>query len=95
MADEAGQASVKLDAVMVAAAMSVLNAAVTMVLIATPVALLTGATAVTVGESTAMPPVPSTGSRPSLPPPQPATTALRSSAVNHVRLLEKLLNMFI
>ena len=77
------------------AAMSVLNAATTTALMGTPVALLTGATAVTVGTSTAMPPVPRIGARPSPPPPQPAAKALMSSAMNHDRRVELGLKMYI
>ena len=90
-----GHAIVKDDVVIDAAAMSVLKAATTTVLMGTPVALLTGATAVTVGTSTAMPPVPRMGERPSPPPPQPAAKALNISAANHDRLFEDGLKMVI
>jgi hypothetical protein len=80
-----------------------LKAAVMMVLlIATPVALLTGATAVTVGGvggvgagSTILPPMPRIGACPSLPPPHPAVKALSSNAINHGRTLKYLLKLFI
>ena len=93
-----GQATVKVVALIVAGFMSLLNAAVTRVpLIGTPVALLTGATAVTVGGNGATPPVPRMGSCPPPPPPPPqlARRTLNAVARNHGNILEQRSNFFI
>ena len=92
-----GHASVNVEVLIVAGAISLLKAAVMIVLLTgTPVALLTGATAVTVGTSTAIPPVPRIGSRPwSPPPPQPANDTVSSIPTNQVRFLKQLSNFFI
>ena len=62
-----------------------LNAAVTRpVLMATPVALLVGVTAVMVGaKMTPAPSIPKIGSRPPPPPPQPATMRVNIHAASH------------
>lgn len=92
-----GQATVKVVALIVAGFMSLLNAAVTRVpLIGTPVALLTGATAVTVGGNGATPPpVPRMGSCPPPPPPQLARRTLNAVARNHGNILEQRSDFFI
>jgi hypothetical protein len=87
----AAQVTVKL-AVPVIDDIGSLKAAVIMVLlVATPVALLTGATAVTVGGTTGvtgLAPVPRMGDCPAPPPPHPAANMLNSSAMHHDRTLE-------
>jgi hypothetical protein len=84
------QVTVKLAAPVIGAIGSLKEAAMTGLLVATPVALLAGVTAVTVGASAAVvPPAPRIGARPWLPPPlHPASTALISKTMNNGRYLE-------
>ena len=72
---------------------SLKSAEMIVLLTATPVALLTGATAVTVGGCGPLPPKPKMGSCP--PPPHPATKAPNNNAASHGRTLEQLLNLYI
>jgi hypothetical protein len=81
----AAQVTVKLAAPLIGAIGS-LNVAVTVVVTGTPVALLRGVTAVTIGASVATP-VPRMGSRL-----QPAAKIPSSNAVDHAVCLEKPLN---
>ena len=94
-----GHAKVKVPALIVAAAMSLLKAALMIVLFsAIPVALFTGATAVTVGTGKAKPPTPRIGSRPwspPPPPPHPANKPAVSNAMNHGRTMQYFSNFFI
>ena len=84
----AAQVTVKLDAPPMAAIASLKFAVMSALLMATPVALLAGATAVTEGAVGPAPVLskPSTGSRPPPPPPQAASTPTRIAA-SHGRML--------
>ena len=96
LVQDAAQVTVKLAAPVIGAIASLKEAAMTGLLVATPVALLAGVTAVTVGAIAAVaPPDPRIGARPWPPPLQPASTALISKPMDSSRYLEQRVDSFI
>ena len=83
------QVTVKLAPPVIGAIGSLKAALIIVLLTGTPVALATGATAVTVGSGTTLAPVPKIGlCPPPLPPPQPATKAVITTGIDQSSRLE-------